>query len=665
MTAPVVAFPNPDRGRPLRVDAAADLRPRLHRGELIRTPIRFANDSWDLRGAPSMGDKATVIHFTNLPARDRHWAKEYLLIAGSPTFAVELVGNTPGAVQHAAVERGNYKTAKTHLDVVARVLRAAEAVPDDHPDYWHEVLARWDRPIPAEESRSTRAYDRPTPQRIAATVEIMRLIHRRMEAVGLGSPFPSRPWGTRHADAVAGLPPESGAYVNKKRPHEHVFPWVGICLRALEVAGPSVLTRVRWYAERPDSTVTWHLRSQDLYARARPDEPVPQFASDEHPLLPTTNGLYWWADKLVYAAYYVIAALTGLREEEINFLSPDCITADGRAAIKLTGMVSKGRRRERQEEETWTVNAHVATAVEFINELRDALGVPPADNPKLPGRPMLFHASLLSRTRGDVVALRDPLRRRHQPHKFGLLADALHDAGLIPDPSGLEFLPHGVLRITCLEVHASGPLGDAVAASVGKWRSFKPMGGYIGHTTKVTAPPPSATEELAARSLLPIIEVAAATPDELTGRSAETLRREVAALPELAAPTVSEKAMLRAAKKGLREVTVGPLCACVGPSGGLCGDGTHANHALCAVGCRNAIFTPYQRAHLELRRRFSLAALGPLAPFAARVTEHEDSILADESQMTYDELVDVLLDAWQTDDRELADLFYPLLKEAA
>lgn len=665
MTATVVVFPNPDRGRPLRVDAAADLRPRLHRGELIRAPFRFADDSWDLRGAPSMGDRATVINFENLPARDRHWSKEYLLLAGSPTFAVELVGNTPGAVQHAAVERGNYKTAKTHIDVVARVLRAAEAVPDDHPDYWHEVFSRWDQPIPEEDSRSNRAYDRPTPQRIRTTVEIMRLIHRRMEVVGLGSPFPSRPWGTRHADAVAGLPRESGEYVNKKRPHEHVFPWVGICLRALEVAGPSVLTRVRWYAERADSSATYLLRLQDHYARAHPDDPVPQFASDEHPLLPMMNGLYWWTDRLVHAAYYVIAALTGLREEEMNFLTPDCITVDGRGAIKLTGMVSKGRRREEQEEETWTVNAHVVAAVEFINSLRDALRVPPADNPKLPGRPMLFHASLLSRRRGDNVTLCQPLLRRRQGPKFGLLADALHNAGLIPDPIGLEFLTHGVLRITCLEVHANGPLGDAVAASVGKWRSFKPMGGYIGHTTKVTAPPPSATEELAARSLLPIIKVAAATPDELTGRSAETLRRQVAALPELAAPTVSEKAMLRAAKNGLREVTVGPLCACVGPSGGLCGNGTHANHALCAVGCRNAIFTPYQRAHLELRRRFSLAALGPLAPFAARVTENEDSILAGEGRMTYDELVDVLLNAWQTDDRELADLFYPLLKESA
>lgn len=651
-----------DRGRDTPFDPTADLRSRLREGEHIESPIRMVDDVWDFTGAPTMGDKARKINFGRLPARDRTWMKELVLLKGSAMTALEFAPDNAAVQRYTTLETGNWKSAKGYVDALARWLKAAAEIPDDHEDYWDESMRRYDRSIPKSPGR--RAYGPPSNARKLTVVSYAQHVHDLLIGLGRPSPFPGRPWGTRTAEAVSGARrPGRGDYDNKQRPHEDVFPWAGICLRFIDLAADDILKRLRWY--RDNGVTVRNQRKIDTYAEIHSEEPRPAFVTDDHSLAPHNNALYWWSNRLVWASWYVLVALTALRQEEMSLLSPDCIEQDDLGRYWLSGLMSKGFDAGNEKPETWRVNANVVRAVQVVNDLREALGLEPQTSTRVPGRPMLFHNTLTDPNRTSENAsptLYSPLLKSRQDRHFGALARELHGNGLIPDPSNLGYHTHGVIRITCLEVHANGPLGDAVALSVGKWRAFKTPGGYIGHTTKVTAPAPTHAAEMAGRELLPLLNVAAASPEELTGRSAAKLKQQIAAAPQLVAPTVTEKAMLKAARRGYKTITVGPLCACIGPEGGKCGDGETANHQLCSLECRNQIFTPYQRAHLELRRRYALLALGPLAPFAARVTENEEYVLAGEQDMTHDELIDVLMDEWQTNDRELADLFYPLLQ---
>lgn len=660
----LVPFPDPrEHRRPApRYPYSVDLRDRVPDGHLMTRPLTYGSDVWDLAGARQIGHRHTRTDFTRFAPEQRAWLKDWMLLRGAPQLVAEWLPDSPAALRFATVERGNWRTAAIDLSTMSRALRAVSRTDPQHPEFWRAVLPVWNRPMLA--ARGRRGFNRPSPEQMAVAVALLQRIYDTFAGLGLPLPFVSRPWGTRHPDEVANVAARDSVYVNKQRPHADVFGWLGVCLRAIDVCGDDVLTRLTWW--RDNFQDDDRAAPTDRFEAVHPGQADPHWLPEGRDLRPHQSGLYWWSNRLVWAAYYALAAMTSMRREELDLLAPDCMGRDDDGRHTISGLLSKSRRVEALEPQTWTVTANVAHVVEFTNKLRTALGAPAQVHPKTPNRKTLFSQNLIVSTnrRGNSTRLHYPLLTSQQDGRFRTLGRALHQAGVCPSVESLGLHTHSVVRITGLEAHASQPLGDAVAVAVAKWRAFTTVGGYIGHVTKITAPAPSlVTPHRTGADLLPVIDIAATRPDDLTGRGADQLIQRVAADPTLAPGVVSEQAVIRAATKGLARLTVGPISACIGPEGGLCGNGDTANHTLCGIGCRNAIYTPYQRAHLELRRRYALLVLGPLAPFAARVADSEDTVLAGEAAMTYDQLVDVLLAEWGTTDRELVELLYPLLRQ--
>jgi hypothetical protein len=471
-------------------------------------------------------------------------------------------------------------------------------------------------------------------------------------------PFGSRPWGTREInDAVGFRPPLFGERRNAVRPHGHVFAMAGACMNLLGRCGDDLVARAAWWGRHPDTR--WSTAGPDPYLLSRVGETSPAWLPADDHLLPDATGaagLWWWCNRLVFAAYYVVAAVTALRGVELDALSPDCIsTSEGRHTMR--GLKIKGQSVTSPPAATWAVNDAVANAVAMVNRLRVARRLPQAMHPTLTSRALLFSANLLADAldshRGTLLSR--PLEPSVQRCWLVPAMERLHAAGVGESVEGLRLCSHTTIRNTSLDVHVDRPLGDLAAAAVGKWSTISVALGYMGHRPQVTTP--AWSDEVAERNLERAVgslvaDTALHHPDSLTGVGAPRLAARVAADPVLANGPVSAKVLRTAIRRSHASVSVGVLSACLTPTGGLCGGRSEANHRLCQLGCANMVLTPYHRARLELMRRSMDRLLGPHSHLAARIEGH-DELFATERAMTDDELVDVLTAEWDPRFRNL------------
>ena len=371
------------------------------------------------------------------------------------------------------------------------------------------------------------------------------------------------------------------------------------------------------------------------------------------------DGLELWADRLVFVAYYVIAATTGLRKREIDALKPDCITYrkyHGEQRAVMSGFLLKGKSGTPRKVE-WFVNDHVVRAVDFLNRLADLYGAERAHHPRT-GQPCLITYQLTQ------APLMMPDTERAQPLRFDAktieryvfaAAKDLADRGVLPPVDDLEICNATTIRNTAMDAFTRERLGDAVAAAMGYWMNMHTAYGYMGRAPStmlgrrpkvvMLADPEEARERASNQDAADLLREAAERPETLTGDAAPSL---VATANSHLGPIntpVSEAALLRAAKK-TKDLRFGWLSACTGGAGGKCNDDDEVNERLCQLGCRNQVLTRYHRAKLEYGRRM-LSRLGPVGSrFGVKLDELAPEVLSEFNQTSDAELVQLLTEGW-------------------
>jgi hypothetical protein len=655
MTATVHQLAHTDRGTP-RYPNGVDLRSVIRQGDTITYRITYSDDAWNLAGAADFdGRSSSFLHFDRIPGRWRDLVKDYVLLIGDPGLARTWA---PGAAadNHAARRRAHWATARSAGKRTVRLLRLMDelGLTSLDPGDW-QVLVDQARTRPIVNPSSRQAVTM-TAESLARAAQVVREIHDLGRLHGHERPFGSRPWGAREInDAVGYRPPMFGERRNAVRPHGHVFAMAGACINLLHRCGDNLIARAAWWTEHPDTP--WNPAGPDPFLESHPLSRPTWLADGDH-LLPDMSGrsgLWWWTNRLVFAAYYVVAAVTALRGVELDALAPDCVTTvDGHHTMR--GLKIKGQSVTNPPEATWAVNDAVADAVDVVNRLRAARRLPWAFHSRQTARPLLFSANLLTHThhipRNILCRPLDPTSQQ------GWLVPAmarLHAAGAGESVEGLTLCSHTTIRNTSLDVHVDRPLGDLAAAAVGKWSTISVALGYIGHRPQVTTP--AWGDEVAERNLEgalgPLVaDTAVHHPEDLTGAGAPRLARRASDDPTLANGPVTMKVLRGAVKRSHASVSVGTLSACLTPTGGLCGGTTEANHRLCQLGCPNMILTPYHRARLELMRRSMDRLLGPHSHLAAKIDAHDD-LFGAERAMTTDELIDILTAEWDPRFRDL------------
>ncbi len=662
MTATVHHLTHPGRG-PRRYADHVDLRGVIRQGDRMTRRITYAHDAWNLVGAPDVsGRSSPVLRFDRIPTPWRDLVKDYVLLIGDPRLAQAWA---PGAAadNHAARRRAHWATARTAGKRTGRLLRLMDelGMTSLGPGDW-KILAEEARTRPIVNPSSKQAVTM-SAELLARSAQVLREIHDLARLHGYEMPFGSRPWGAREInDAVGFRPPLFGERRNAVRPHGHVFAMAGACMNLLSRCGDDLVTRAAWWTHHPDTP--WSPASPDPYLLSRPGETSPTWlAADDH-LLPDATGdggLWWWCNRLVYAAYYVVAAVTALRGVELDALTPDCVTtSEGRHTMR--GLKIKGQSVICPPQATWAVNDAVADAVAMVNRLRAARQLLQAMHPTLTSRPLLFSANLLADGRHDRrgTLLSRPLEPVVQRIWLVPAMERLHAARVGESVERLTLCSHTTIRNTSLDVHVDRPLGDLAAAAVGKWSTISVALGYIGHRPQITTPAWSdeVAERNLERALGPLVaDTALHHPDHLTGGGASRLAGRVAADPALANGPVTLKVLRTSIRRSHASVSVGTLSACLTPTGGLCGGKKEANHRLCQLGCPNMVLTPYHRARLELMRRSTEGLLGADSHLAAKIDGHDD-LFVTERTMTIEELIDVLTTGW---DPLFRDLVYHLL----
>jgi len=642
---------------PCRYPDAVDLRSVIRQGETMARRVTYADDVWDLTGAADFdGRSSPFLRFGRIPEPWRDLVKDYVLLIGDPGLARAWA---PGAAadNHAARRRAHWATARTAGKRTVRLLglMADMGMSSLGPGDWAVLVdeAR-NRPIANPSNGRTATM---TPETLARAAQALREIHDLARLHGTDSPFGSRPWGAREINEAVGFrPPMFGERRNAVRPHGHVFAMTGACMNLLHRCGDDLVARAHWWTRHPDTP--WRPDRPDPFL-AHSAQPVPGWLPEGDHLLPDVNGtagLWWWCNRLVFAAYYVVAAVTALRGAEMDALTPGCITTVA-GLHSMRGLKIKGQSITNPPEATWAVNDAVADAVALVNRLRAARRLPPSAHPRLTTRPLLFSANLLAdnldTSRRNLLCR--PLEPAAQRRWLIPAMARLHAAGAGEPVEGLTLCSHTTIRNTSLDVHVDRPLGDLAAAAVGKWSTISVALGYIGHRPQVTTPAWSddVAERNLERALGPLVAgTALQRPEELTGGGAGRLARRAAADPALANGPVTMKVLRTAVKRSHASVSVGPLSACLTPTGGLCGGTSEANHRLCQLGCPNMVLTPYHRARLELMRRSMDRLLGPQSHLAARIEAHDDLVAA-ERVMTDDQLVDIVTAAWDPRFRHL------------
>ncbi len=662
MTATVHHLAHPGRGQ-RRYPDHVDLRGVIRQGDRMAKRITYSSDIWNLDGAPDMGGNASsVLRFDRIPAQWRELVKDHVLLVGDPSLARAWAPG-PAADNHAARRRAHWATARTAGKRTGRLLRLMDqlGMTSLGPGDW-KVLADEARSRPIVNPSSKQAVTM-SAETLARSAQVLREIHDLARLHGHEMPFGSRPWGIREInDAVDFRPPLFGERRNKVRPHGHVFAMAGACINLLGRCGDDLVARAAWWTRHADTP--WNPAGPDPYLSSRPGETSPAWLPPDDNLLPDPTGnagLWWWCNRLVYAAYYVVAAVTALRGVEVDALTPDCVTTS-EGFHTMRGLKIKGQSVTSPPEATWAVNDAVADAVAMVNQLRAARQLPEATHPTLTSRSLLFSANLLADThdngRGTLIAR--PLQPSGQRIWLVPAMDRLHASGAGESVAGLTLCSHTTIRNTSLDVHVDRPLGDLAAAAVGKWSTISVALGYIGHRPQVTTPAWSdgVAERNLERALGPLVaDTALHHPDHLTGAGAARLAGRVAADRALANGPVTLKVLRTSIRRSHASVSVGTLSACLTPTGGLCGGKAEANHRLCQLGCPNMVLTPYHRARLELMRRSTERLLGPDSHLAAKIDGH-DNLFVTERTLTNEELIDVLTTGW---DQRFRDLVYDLL----
>lgn len=651
--------PFPSHGKRPRYADHIDLRKLIRQGASMTNRIAYGDDAWNLAGAEDFdGRSSSMLHFGRIPGQWRDLVKDHVLLVGDPSLARSWA---PGAAadNHAARRRAHWATARTAGKRTGRLLRLMDelGMRTLGPGDWFVLVDEARRRVimnPSSKQAATMSAET-----LARGAQVLREIHDLGRLHGWEAPFGSRPWGVREINEAVGFrTPLFGERRNAVRPHGHVFAMAGACMNLLQRCGDDLLRRAAWWTSHAETP--WSTEGPEPFLLANPTHVRPTWLPPGDHLLPDGSGecgLWWWCNRLVFAAYYVVASVTALRGAEMDALRPDCITsADGHHLMR--GVKIKGQSVTDPPEASWAVNDVVAHAVALVNRLRAARHLPPEFHSRLVSRPMLFSASLISderRSSRRKSFLCRPLQPDNQRGWLVPAMDRLHASGSGESMDGITLCNHTTIRNTSLDVHVDRPLGDLAAAAVGKWSSVSVALGYIGHRPQVTTPAWSdeVAERNVERALGPLVAgTAIHDPDALTGAGAARLARRAAADGTLANGPVTVKVLRGAVKRSHDSVSIGALSACVSPVGGLCGGATEANHRLCQLGCSNMVLTPYQRARLELMRRSMSRLLGPDSHLVAKVHAHDD-LFAGERAMTTDELVDVLTVEWDPHFRHL------------
>ncbi|MEX2503614.1 MAG: hypothetical protein WD378_02120 [Egicoccus sp.] len=672
-----------------RYPDSLDLATLMRGGHNARKPIRYSDDVWDLDGLPAIDPRASHVHFNRIPLVLRDAAKDYFLLRGDPRFGLDWTGSAPEAVRYAQTTSGNWNTARAQITLISR--RLVEIVNVGLPlrvSDWPRVYDEMVRDYTTTRVGRKELVGGLKPITVARSVDLLRNFEISCRITGYEG-FGSTPWGVQSCSEVAGIDHSNRGrrLLNSARPHEDVFAMLGACLNLLDLVADEVIERIIWHRNNgtigPTKTRNFATRNLanrrvrvDPFDEAHPCRDRSEWLPKNSHLLPTWanrhhTGLFSWSEAIVYASWYALSAICGLREQEISALQPDCLKQQSGGIYMVHGHKIKNKN-DNPDPVEWYANANVKHIIGIVNRLRDALDRPPQRHPRF-GWPMLFSYNLVSnRNNADhaksyATTIYNPMDPQKQQATLvshhGMLAETGHGHTV----ERLKLVPQRVIRITAIEVHAARRFGDLAAAQVGKWRTTATAHGYYGHLPRVTgARVPittimDGTEAADLRTeleVLPLIETSAAQPERLKGRGAARMVARAAGDPELKAKPSQLRSLRRSHKHDNRNVVLGVFSACAGPEGGLCNTHGQANVHLCRMGCVNNVYDPYMRAMLELQRRYFAALWGNDVGMAAQIELTEGQTLADERLMTDDELKDVITAEWHPDFRDAVDYLF-------
>lgn len=414
--------------------------------------------------------------------------------------------------------------------------------------------------------------------------------------------------------------------------------------------------------------------------------PRPGWLPDDEHLLPThvdQGGLYRWTNALVFATYYAVAAITALRELELNALTPDCLEPGvNNGPAHLRGLKIKQQDITDPPPLRFAVSDDVARCIDIVNRLRDTVGLENQTHPRLPGRSVLMSANLVirggkgrgSRAQANTL-LFEPLSAKEQRRQLIPVLEALASTGhgttlgyasihhTDPVPAdALPLHPHGVINMSALDVYVDRRDGEFAAIAVRQWRSLTTVPlGYHGHRPQVVFPADAervAEHRRERGELIELVQAAVADEDGLTGPGRKKVRAMIEADTTITTSSTIKQLARRLAPGGtLQTLSIGWLSGCAGAEGGLCTDSAHVNHRLCVLGCRNGVLLPHQRARIELERRSLIAMLGPHHHLTTK-TDTQADLLTAERRMTDDQLLDVLFDGYDERFQRIARPFY-------
>jgi hypothetical protein len=178
MTATVHHLVSPGRG-PRRYPDHVDLRGVIRQGDRMTHRITYADDVWNLAGAPDVSGRApSVVRFDRIPAQWRDLVKDYVLLIGDPGLARAWA---PGAAadNHAARRRAHWGTARTAGRRTGRLLRLMDELEMSSlgPGDW-QVLAEEarNRPIVNPSSKQAATMSAET---LARSAQVLRENPRR------------------------------------------------------------------------------------------------------------------------------------------------------------------------------------------------------------------------------------------------------------------------------------------------------------------------------------------------------------------------------------------------------------------------------------------------------------------------------------------------------
>ena len=368
-------------------------------------------------------------------------------------------------------------------------------------------------------------------------------------------------------------------------------------------------------------------------------------------LLYTKDELLWWASALVYYAMFYISAMCGLRDLDLDCLTPGCVTTQsktGQNGEKFDVTTMKGYKQKNRlvpEPTSWKVSWRIAKVVSIVEQLHELHGITPSRNSHT-GEPRLFDSKLIKAAYGPS---------RESVHLDGEYMDwlwfgarRLFDRGIVHRHlDDVEALTVAQIRITTLQAYASRTLGNVLAAHIGKWSEKTVAMGYHLDVPKVIhLADPKEAEDLQMFHVGLTLTTAAQHLDDYKGNGVPHLK-ELIDRHNIKNLVPLSKAGLKKLGKQNPNISTGEYTMCIyRKEVALCGGHGAANFRLCRpYECRNSVMSKADRAKMELRRRelLQMDSAPILQRSANKISEGMPEIEIEFADTTSEELIRIVV----------------------